>query len=60
VIHQPLLRRKQAAEVRGIHVKTLDANARDGLVPFVRLPSGQRRYRRADIERLIDTEREAS
>lgn len=53
VSNQPLLRRTEAAGILGIHPKTLDANARDGLIPFVALPSGQRRYRREDIEAFL-------
>lgn len=58
--NQPLLRRTEAAAILGVHPKTLDANARDGLLPFVTLPSGQRRYRREDIEAYLESDRAAS
>lgn len=57
---QPLLRRTQAAEILGVHPKTVDANARDGLLPFVKLPSGQRRYRREDVEAFLAVAEKAS
>ncbi len=53
VSNQPLLRRTDVAEILGNHPKTIDAWARDGLLPFVTLPSGQRRYRREDIDAFI-------
>lgn len=58
--NQPLLRRTEAAAILGVHPKTLDANARDGLIAFVTLPSGQRRYRRQDVEAFVATSTKAA
>ena len=41
-----------AAARLGVHPKTLRAWADKGLVPVVKLPSGYRRFRPADIERV--------
>lgn len=48
-----LLKRQEVADVLRISLATLDDWARDGKITAVRLPSGHRRYRRADLERLI-------
>lgn len=50
------LTRREAARLLGVHVKTLDRWARDGLVPAWRTPGGQRRYRRSELERLVTPE----
>lgn len=42
----------RAAARLGVHQNTLRGWADRGLVPVVRLPSGHRRFRSADIERL--------
>ncbi len=47
-----LLTVSQAAGMLGVHQQTLRAWADKGLVPHVKLPSGYRRFRVADIERL--------
>ena len=49
-----LLTISEAAQLLGVHQKTLRAWADKGLVPHVRLPSGYRRFDRADVERLVE------
>jgi putative resolvase len=44
----------QAADRLGVHQKTLRNWADKGLVPYVRLPSGYRRFDPDEIDRLID------
>lgn len=44
------LRAGQAARLIGIHVTTLGRYARKGQVRFRTLPSGERRYRRSELE----------
>ncbi|HET7665852.1 MAG TPA: helix-turn-helix domain-containing protein [Mycobacterium sp.] len=41
-----------AAALLGVHPNTLRKWADDGIVPHVRLPSGYRRFRRAELERF--------
>lgn len=45
--------RREVAEVLRLSLDTLDGWARERKIASVRLPSGQRRYRRADVEKLI-------
>lgn len=45
----------EAARVLGVHPNTLRKWADDGIVPHLRLPSGYRRFRRADLERFRDS-----
>ena len=47
-----LLTINEAARLLGVHQNTLRTWADKGLVPHVKLPSGHRRFRSADIERL--------
>ncbi len=47
-----LLTINEAARRLGIHQNTLRTWADKGLVPHVKLPSGHRRFRPADIDRL--------
>jgi excisionase family DNA binding protein len=55
-----LLSISQAAQLLGVHPQTLRAWADKGLVPHVRLPSGQRRFDRQRLERVrADMWREA-
>jgi len=42
----------QAAKIMGVHQQTLRAWADKGLVPYVRLPSGMRRFSRVQLERI--------
>ncbi len=48
-----LLPMKKASALLGVHPQTLRAWDRSGVLVPVRMPSGQRRYRRADIEALV-------
>jgi len=51
---QPILMtRREVADVLRLSLDTLDTWAREGKITSVRLPSGQRRYRRQDVEALI-------
>ena len=47
-----LLTITQAAARLGVHADTLRAWADKGMVPVVRLPSGYRRFRPEEIERV--------
>jgi excisionase family DNA binding protein len=49
-----------AAEILGVSPSTLQNWADAGKVLHWRAPSGQRRFRRSDIEALLPPEREAS
>ena len=49
-----LLTISQAAGRLGVHANTLRSWADRGLVPMVKLPSGYRRFRPADIERVAE------
>lgn len=43
---------KDAAEMLGVHQNTLRNWADKGLIAHIRLPSGHRRFERAEIDRL--------
>jgi excisionase family DNA binding protein len=43
-----------AAQILGVHPSTVTRWAADGLLPCVRTPSGERRYRRKDVEELLN------
>lgn len=43
----------QVAEILNVDVTTISDWARNGKIAFVTLPSGQRRYRREDIEAIL-------
>jgi excisionase family DNA binding protein len=47
-----LLPISQAARLLRVHPQTLRAWADKGLVPYVRLPSGQRRFDQQQLERV--------
>ncbi len=49
---QDLLKITDAAKRLGISQGTLRGYADKGLVPVVKLPSGHRRFRAADVQRL--------
>ena len=49
-----LLTISEAAKRLGVHVRTLRAWADKGLVPYVKLPSGHRRFDEAEIEKTLD------
>ena len=51
---EKLLTISQAAERLGVHQNTLRGWADRGLVPVVMLPSGYRRFRPSDIQRIIE------
>jgi putative resolvase len=43
---------RQAAEQLGVHENTLRRWERKGLIKAIKLPTGVRRFRRDDVERL--------
>lgn len=45
----------KAAEALALHQATLRRWIKDGLVPYVRLPSGRVRLRRDDLSRLTES-----
>jgi excisionase family DNA binding protein len=47
-----LLKNSEAAKRLGITQGTLRGHADKGIIPVVTLPSGHRRFREADIQRL--------
>jgi len=51
-MNERLLTISQAAKVLGVHPNTLRSWADKGLIAHVKLPSGYRRFRRADVERV--------
>ena len=51
---EDLLRIAEAAVVLGVHQQTLRRWADAGTVPVVRMPSGQRRFRRSDLQSILD------
>ncbi|MGH3426909.1 MAG: helix-turn-helix domain-containing protein [Terriglobales bacterium] len=53
-IRGELLTRKEVAELLGVSDSTVHRWARDGKLPrHVTWPSGQRRWRRSDIDKLV-------
>lgn len=48
----PLLRIGEAADILGVHVETIRRWEAAGHIAAVRTPTGQRRFSRADVERL--------
>jgi excisionase family DNA binding protein len=49
---EPLLSISEAAKRLRLSVVTVRAYADKGILPVVKLPSGHRRFRREDVERL--------
>ena len=49
-----MLTRAEVAKVLGLHASTVARWAAAGLLPCVRTPSGERRYRRDDVEDLLN------
>lgn len=49
-----LLDRKQAAELLTLSVRTLDRYVTQRLIPYVKLPGGQIRFKRPDLLKWID------
>lgn len=47
------LPRTQAAAYLGVHPVTLDTYARKGLIPYGKLPSGERRYREDWLDAVL-------
>lgn len=45
----PLLQPKDAAEMLGVSYVTLTRWAREGLIDFVKLPNGRRRYKESVV-----------
>jgi excisionase family DNA binding protein len=48
-----LIRPGAAAQIAGVTTRTLARWADEGRLPVVRLPGGDRRYRRADVEAMM-------
>lgn len=48
-----LLDPTQASEYLGVHKKTLQKWARDGIVPAYKTPGGYRRYKREDLDKVL-------
>lgn len=46
---------REAAERLGISTRTLRRMADDGRIPVLRIGAGHRRYRRGDVEALIES-----
>jgi excisionase family DNA binding protein len=44
----------EAARIWGVSVETARRHADRGIVPTIRTPGGQRRFRRSDVERVLD------
>jgi excisionase family DNA binding protein len=49
-----LLTASAAGALLGVHEETIRAWAKEGLIRHIVLPSGQRRYRRADIDAILE------
>jgi len=56
----PLLRIGEAAELLRVHVETLRRWEAAGHIEAVRTPTGQRRFRREDVEALANGQGAAS
>jgi len=52
-----VLTRAETAQVLGVHPSTVSRWADSGLLPHIRTPSGERRYRRGDVEELLNRRR---
>jgi excisionase family DNA binding protein len=50
------LTRAEAAQALGVHPATVARWAAAGTLPSFRTPSGERRYRRCDVETLLNRE----
>jgi excisionase family DNA binding protein len=50
---------RQAARILGVSTSTVVGYANRGVLRTFRLPSGHRRFRRADVEALLDPGRAA-
>ena len=44
---------EEVAELFGVGVRTVGRWAEDGLIAYIKLPSGHRRYYRKDVEWLL-------
>jgi excisionase family DNA binding protein len=51
--NQPLLTTVEVAEACKVDPNTVSRWAREGLIPFITLPGGRLRYRRADVDALL-------
>lgn len=50
----------QVARLFGVSVTTVASWADEGLIPHFKTPGGQRRFRRADVERFIKDQEPAA
>lgn len=51
---------REVAELAKVHPTTVGRWAKDGEVPFVRLPGGQLRFKRTDVDQLLQPTEVAS
>lgn len=51
--NKPLLTADEVADIVGVSGETVRRWARDGLVPFIKLPGGHFRFRREDVDSMI-------
>jgi excisionase family DNA binding protein len=56
----PLMTTGQVAETFGVKPRTVTQWARDGKLPSITTPGGRLRYRRSDVESLLDTASEVA
>jgi excisionase family DNA binding protein len=54
ILGPPVLTRAEVAQVLGVHPSTVTRWAAAGLLPCLRTPSGERRYRRCAVEALLN------
>lgn len=59
IVAPDVLTRGEAAWVLNVHPSTVARWAATGFLPSFRIPSGQRRYRKADVEDLLNSRRPA-
>jgi predicted site-specific integrase-resolvase len=53
----PLLNAREVAAWLGLELGVVFKHARNGLLPSIKLPSGSIRFRREDVEKLIQASR---
>lgn len=59
IVGPDVLTRGEAAQVLDVHPSTVARWAATGFLPSFRIPSGQRRYRKGDVEDLLNRRRPA-
>lgn len=58
--HDELLTPAEVARIFGVDPKTVARWAKTGRIPSIRTPGGHRRYRRADVDRILAGEHPAT